>query len=106
MAWGNIECYFSIGMHLACRGTYNDGDKTKYSTAQQCYYFSNFYGRKDKYEKHIKNCTDQPGTIYGFSVQNLVTFEDNLKYKGDLKLTAYIDFETTAPTNACLDPEH
>ena len=92
-------------MHLAYRGTFNDGDKIKYSTARQCYYCSNFYGRKDKYERHIENCTGQPGIIYDLSVQNLVTFEDNLKHKGDLPLTAYIDFETTAPTDSCLNPE-
>ena len=38
-------------------------------------------------------------------MQNLVTFEDNLKYEGDLPLTAYIDFETTAPTDSFLDPK-
>ena len=34
-----------------------------------------------------------------------MTFEDNLKFKRDIPLTAYIDFETTAPTLDCLDPE-
>ena len=35
----------------------------------------------------------------------LVTFEDNLKYKGDLSMVIYFDYETTVPTNNCLDPE-
>ena len=34
-----------------------------------------------------------------------MTFEENLKFKRDIPLTAYIDFETTAPTDQCLDPE-
>ena len=34
-----------------------------------------------------------------------MTFEDNLGYKGDLPVVAYIDFETTAPTGSCFDPE-
>ena len=34
-----------------------------------------------------------------------MTFEENLKFKHDIPLTAYIDFETTAPTDDCLDPE-
>ena len=34
-----------------------------------------------------------------------MTFEENLKFKRDIPLTAYIDFETTAPTDDCLDPE-
>ena len=35
----------------------------------------------------------------------MVTFEENLIFKGDIPLTAYIDFETTAPTDECLDTE-
>ena len=34
-----------------------------------------------------------------------MTFEENLKLKHDIPLTAYIDFETTAPTDNMLDPE-
>ena len=36
----------------------------------------------------------------------MLTFEENLKYKGDIPLVAYIDFETTEPTDKCLDPEN
>ena len=43
--------------------------------------------------------------IYDFNIPNLVTFEDNFKYKGDLPMTAYIEFKTAAPTDWCLDPE-
>ena len=35
-----------------------------------------------------------------------MTFEENLKYKGDVPLVAYIDFETTVPTDECLDLEN
>ena len=35
----------------------------------------------------------------------MLTFEENLKFKRDIPLTVYIDFETTAPTDDCLDPE-
>ena len=34
-----------------------------------------------------------------------MTFEENLKFKRDVPLTAYIDFETTVPTDDYLDPE-
>ena len=44
--------------------------------------------------------------FYNFNIQNLLTFEESLKYKGDIPLVAYIDFETTAPTDECLDPEN
>ena len=35
-----------------------------------------------------------------------MTFEENLKYKGDIPLVAYINFETRAPTDQCLDLEN
>ena len=39
-------------------------------------------------------------------IQSLLTSEENLKFKRDIPFTAYIDFETTAPTDDCLDPEN
>ena len=39
-------------------------------------------------------------------MQSLLTFEENLKCKGDIPLVAYIDFETTASTDECLDTEN
>ena len=36
---------------------------------------------------------------------NLITFEDNFKSKGDMPMAMYFDFETTAPTNNCFNPE-
>ena len=34
-----------------------------------------------------------------------MTFEENLKYKGNIPLVAYIDFEKTAPADQCRDPK-
>ena len=53
----------------------------------------------------MEHCSGVPGIVYNFDNQNLVTFEDNLGYKGDLPEVAYIDFETTAPTDSCFDSE-
>ena len=61
------------------------------------------------FDKHIKICGGKPGVVYDFNLQNLVTFEDNkkyIKYKGDIPLCVYADFETTAPTDDCLNPEN
>ena len=43
--------------------------------------------------------------IPDFNIQNLVKFEDNLKYNGDMPLAAYTDLETTATAGFCLNPE-
>ena len=92
-------------INLAYRSTFTENKKIRHGTAFQCYFCSNYYGRKDKFDRHIENCTGKPGYVYNFHIQSLLTFEENLKFKRDIPLTAYIDFETTAPTDDCLDPE-
>ena len=56
-------------------------------------------------KKDIENCSSVSGVIYNFNNKNLITFEDNLKSKGDVSMTIYFDFQTTAPTDNCFDPE-
>ena len=77
----------------------------KSNIVQLCCYCSNYYGRKDEFDRHFENCTGLPGYVYNFNTQSLLKFEENLKYKGDIPLVAYIDFETTAPTDECLNPK-
>ena len=100
-----IECFFSSQINLAYRSTFNENQKLRHSTAFQCYFCSNYYARKDKFDRHFENCSGKPGYVYNFNMQSLLTFEENLKFKRDIPLTAYIDFETTALTDDCLDPE-
>ena len=47
-----------------------------------------------------------PDTLYKFQNQNLITFEDYLKYKADLPFIAYCDFETTTTTEYMFDWEN
>ena len=101
----NIDCYFSKKINYAFRTSFSENDKIRHGTAFQCHYCSTYYGRKDKFDRHIENCAGQPGFVYNFNTQSLVTFEENLKFKRDIPFTAYIDFETTVPTDDCLDPE-
>ena len=39
-------------------------------------------------------------------MKNVVTFEENLKYIGDLPFSVYADFETNAPTADHLSPDN
>ena len=93
-------------MNMAFRSSFSEGTKIRHGAASQCYFCSNYYGRKDKYDCHVENCAGRPGYVYNFNTQSLLTFEENLKYKGDIPLVAYIYFKTTAPTDDCLDPEN
>ena len=102
-----IECSFSSQMNLAYRASFSvdkTESKIKHGTAFQCY-CSHYFAQKDRFERHIKSCTGIPGFAYNFNTQNLLTFEENLKFKGNIPSAVYIDFETTAPTDECLDPE-
>ena len=90
---------------MVFHSSFSKGTKIKQSTAWQCYFCSNNYGREDKYDRHVENSTGRPGYIYNFNMQSLLAFEENLNYKGNILLVAYIDFETKAPTDDCLDPE-
>ena len=68
--------------------------------------FLHYYTKKKKYERHLTNCTDQPGIAYDFNLKNVVSFEETLKYKGEIPLTVHADFETIAPTDDYQDPEN
>ena len=99
----DIKCFFLPEIAWPIETTFDGNEKIRHGTAFQCYFCSNYYRRKDTFDRHIKNCTGRPGYIYNFNMQNLVTLEENLKFKQDIPLTAYIDFETTAHTNDYLN---
>ena len=65
-----------------------------------------FFERKSAFERHIKCCSGKPGIVYNFNIQNIVTFEDNLKYIGDVPFSAYADFEITTPCTDFTSPEN
>ena len=103
-----LNCFFTDNLHLVFRASYNETVKwktLKHSCTFQCYFCSKFWVHKSRLESHMKHCTGKPGFIYNFQTRNLLTFEENLQFKRDVPLTAYIDFETTAPTDDYLDPE-
>ena len=101
-----INCFFSEKLNLAFRTSFSEGAKIKYITAWQCYFCSKYFGMKDRSDQHFENCSGRHGYVYNFNTENMLTFEENLKYKGDIPLIAYVDFETTAPKNDCINPEN
>ena len=102
-----INCFISSDISKSYRSTCSNSKNEipHVAFAWQCYYCSKFYARRDKLKKHIEVCSGTPGIVYNFHTKNLVTFEDNLKNKGNLPMTFYFDLETTAPTDNCYDPE-
>ena len=76
------------------------------NTLCECFYCNDFFTFKPKLERHVRVCGKKPGVLHDFNLKNVVTFEDNLKYKGDVPFCVYADFETTAPTDDYLNPEN
>ena len=56
-----IECFFTSQNNLAYISTFSENQKIKHSTAYQCYFCSKYYARKNKFDRHIENCTEKPG---------------------------------------------
>ena len=97
-------CYFSQDISRAYRNTCNKGEKLSHRFGYHCYYCNKFFVRPGKHKRHMEHYSGISGVVYSFNNKNLVTFEDNLGYKGDLPVFAYIDFETAGPTDICFDP--
>lgn len=107
----NIEieplCYLSTNIELAYSAFYTKNTKNIRSfKVDSCHYCNHFFvHNKRKFDRYMKHCTGKPGVVYDFNNQMLISYEDNFKSKGDLPFSIYFDFETTAPTDNCLDPE-
>ena len=104
-----VKCFVSSDMSKSFRYSFTSENSVRHATTGQvvyeCYYCQKYMRDKGKFNKHVKVCSGKPGVIYNFNTQNLVTYENNIKYKGDLPMTFYFDFETTAPTDETLyDP--
>ena len=78
---------------------------TRAHKCYQCYYCNKFFIQEMRPKRHIANCSGRPGVVYNFNNQNLISYQDNFHAKGDVAFVIYFDFETTAPTDNCLDSE-
>ena len=69
------------------------------------HYCRKFFIREDRQKRHMESFAGVPGVVYNFNNQNLISYPDNFHAKGDIPFVIYFDFETTAPTDNCLDSE-
>ena len=99
--------FFTDDMKYAFRATYTKGNEICHANnIYECFYSSDFWVDKTKFERHIKTCGKKPGVLYDFNLRNVATFEDNIKYQGDVPFCVYADFETVAPSGDFLNPEN
>ena len=98
--------YYTEDISKAYANFYNAKDKNiRAYSCYECYYCWEFFFKKERHKRHIENCAGVPGVVYNFNTKNLISFQDSFNAKGDLPFLLYFDFETTAPTDNCFDPE-
>ena len=95
-----VPCYFTNEIHLAYRsyvGQFDKGNKKIiYRTVRQCYCWQNFFAKnEEQMNKHVSICGAREGIIYAFENGQILNYQDNFKYLGDLPFMVYFDFETT-----------
>ena len=100
-------CYFSDDISKAYSSLHSKGKKSlsRAHKCYQCYYCNKFFISEIWQKRYINNCSGRPGVIYNFNNQNLVSYQDNFHAKGDVLFVVYFVYETTEPTDNCLDPE-
>ena len=96
--------YFSDDISKAYSSLHSKG-KTGAHKCYQCYYCNKLFILEARQKRLMENCSGRPGVVYNFNNQNLIYYQDNFHAKGDVPFVVYFNFETTAPTDNCLDPE-
>ena len=104
-------CYYSKDIAKAYTNFYSVKNKNKrVFSCYECYYCRKNFLRQERQKSHMESCPGVPGVIYNFKSINLFilknkSFEENFHAKGGLPFVINFDFETTAPTDNCFDPE-
>ena len=96
----SVLCYFCPQIQLSYRcyiGFTKEGaEKIIIRTVRQCHYCCNYFAKAEqKMKEHISVCSAKEGIIYSFDNSQIIDYQDNYKYMGDLPFSIYFDFETT-----------
>ena len=100
-----VPCYFTNEIHLAYIsyiGTFNKGNEQIIRrTVRQCCFCQIFFAKNEENMKnHMSICSAREGITYAFDNGQILNYQDNFTYLGDLPFTVYFDFETTTGGNS------
>lgn len=63
-------------------------------SVRQCHYCNHFFAKsEDRMKHHISVCSAKEGIIYSFDNAQIIDYQDNYKYMGEVPFTVYFDFE-------------
>ena len=90
-----VLCYFAPKIHLAYRShirLFKKGvEKVCNRTVRQCHYCDNFFAKtEEKMNHHISVCSAKEGFNYSFDNAEIIDYQDNYKYMGDIPFSAYL----------------
>ena len=75
--------------------------KNRTPTVRQCPYCEKIFVRNyENMKKHTKVCRANEGITSCFDNGEIISFQDNFKYLGDVPFTVYFDFEATTDNTA------
>ena len=95
-----VPCHFTGKIHLVYRSyirkRFKGKEKVGHPTVRQCHCCEIFFAKsKENMKNHIQVCAAKEGITYSFNKGEIISFQDNFKYLGDVPFTVYFDFETT-----------
>ena len=56
-------------------------------------------------KSHVRVCAAKEGISYCFNNGEIISFQDNFKYLGDVPFPVYFDFETSTGDTAFFEPK-
>ena len=65
------------------------------SMANQCFSCNKIFIQSKSLENHMQTCSSMPGLVYKFEKKHILTFEDIVKFMGEVSFAIYFDLETT-----------
>ena len=100
-------CYFSEDISKAYSSLHSTGKNglSRAHKVYQCFYCNKFFVAEPRQKRYMENWSGRPGVVYNFNNQCLISYQDNSHTLSDVPFVVYFDFETTAPTHNCPDPE-
>ena len=96
---------------MACKsyiGRFEKGKERIFNrVVKQCHYCESFLAKNDEaMKRHLSICAAREGITYAFDNGQVITFQDNFKYLGDVSFTVYFNFEAaTTSDSVFFDPK-
>ena len=100
-----VPCYFTDSLTYRSYIGKNIKGKKKvgHPTVEQCPYCKKFFAKSEENMKnHVRVCAAKECISYCFNNGEIISFQDNFKYLGDVPFPVYFDFETSTGDTAFL----